>query len=126
MNEKPIFVYSRRDAIADGVFKDVTPKAKEAGIRFETAISTNLWNTYICPCKKDRELGQDEMGRLWDVLWMFRQAARAVTNKATIIDFTVIFLMNGRPKTVKVWASIEANGPQDPTAGINIYLAEDY
>lgn len=66
--------YSRADAIADGVLVDVTPRAREAGIRYPVAMTSTVWNEYVeVPTGV---VGQDQAGRLWDVLWMFAVAAR--------------------------------------------------
>ena len=38
-----ISVYTRQDAIDDGIFVDVSEMAKEAGIKYPVAITTNLY-----------------------------------------------------------------------------------
>ena len=65
--------YSRAQAIEDGVLVDVSTVAKEAGIKFPVAMTATVWGQYVevpegVSC-------QDEHGRLWDILWMFRCAA---------------------------------------------------
>jgi hypothetical protein len=70
----PIFTYSRAQAIADGVLVDVTKTAKEAGIKFPVALTDTVHRAYVeVP---DGVVGQDERGRLWDILFMFAMAAR--------------------------------------------------
>ena len=61
-------------AIRDGVLIDVTKTAKEAGIIYPTAVTQAVWADYVkvpegVPC-------QDQEGRLWDILTMFRFAAK--------------------------------------------------
>ena len=69
-----IHTYTRAQALADGVLVDVTESAREAGIVFPTALTAAAWAEYVrVPEGVD---GQDEAGRLWDVLWMFRVGAR--------------------------------------------------
>ena len=64
-----IFSYSRAQAIADGVLVDVTEMATEAGISVPTAVTAAVWERFVkVPDGVD---GQDERGRLWDVLSMF-------------------------------------------------------
>lgn len=70
-----VFRYTRAQAIADGVLVDVSAAAREAGIRFPTALTAAAWNEFIA-VPEGLEGVQDEAGRLWDILWMFRQAAR--------------------------------------------------
>ena len=86
-----IHSYTRQEAILDGVLVDVSETAREAGITFPVAVTRELWGGYIVPDDRSRKWGQSESGRLWDVLWMFRVAAR--NSSATILHFKVIFIM---------------------------------
>lgn len=67
-----IFVYTREQAIADGVLLDVTETAKEAGLSLHTVVTNAVWAEYVQvpACITS----QDESGRLWDILWMLRFA----------------------------------------------------
>jgi len=65
-----IYAYTRAQAIDDGVLIDVSPMAREAGISYPTALTSAVWERYVRV--PDGVSGQDENGRLWDVLWMFR------------------------------------------------------
>jgi len=67
-----IFAYSREQAIADGVLVDVSEMAREAGFRFPVAVTRAVWEQYVAV--PESVPWQDEDGRLWDVLWMFRCA----------------------------------------------------
>jgi hypothetical protein len=67
-----IFVYTRKQAIEDGVLIDITNTAKEAGLRFPTAITSTAWSEYVAV--PHGVMGQDEDGRLWDIVWMLRFA----------------------------------------------------
>ncbi len=71
----PIHTYSRAEAIEDGMLIDVTETAKEAGIKYPVAVTTELYNI-IEPTEKEQAQGQDLEGRLWDTLFMFTLAAR--------------------------------------------------
>jgi hypothetical protein len=69
--------YSRAQAIEDGLLVDVSSMAWEAGIKFPVAMTRTVWGKYVegpegVKC-------QDETGRLWDILWMFRCAAARFT-----------------------------------------------
>jgi hypothetical protein len=65
-----IHSYTRAQAIEDGMLIDVTETAKEAGFRMPVAVTTRVWTQCVeVPAKVQ---GQDEMGRLWDVLWLCR------------------------------------------------------
>lgn len=69
-----IHVYTRAQAIEDGVLVDVTETAKEAGINYPVAITQAVWAEYVAV--PDGVECQDESGRLWDVLWMLAVAIR--------------------------------------------------
>ena len=67
-----IFAYTRKQALADGVQVDVTTTAKEAGIKFPMFLTRAVFDAYVAvPLDVT---GQDEAGRLWDVVWMTRFA----------------------------------------------------
>ena len=72
-----ISTYTREQAIADGVLVDVTDTARQAGIRYPVALTAAVWADCVAWDAEDNErkqTAQYESGRLWDVLWMFRQA----------------------------------------------------
>lgn len=74
INGKLIHSYSRAQAIADGVLVDVTDLAKEAGFTVPVVISSQVYGGFINPhqvqegCCSRNWVGQDEKGRLWDML----------------------------------------------------------
>jgi len=72
-----ISVYTRAQAIEDGVLIDVSKMGKEAGIVYPVAVTQRVWNEVVTPDDRSRPYGQSEEGRLWDVLWMLSIAARA-------------------------------------------------
>lgn len=75
---KPIFVYTRAQAIEDGWLIDVTETAREAGFRVPVAVTQAVWEECVAWTDTDseRQTYQDEAGRLWDVLWMAMMAIR--------------------------------------------------
>jgi len=69
-----IYAYTRAQAIEDGELVDVSETAREAGIKFPVAVTRAVWVKYVeIP---EGVTCQDERGRLWDILWMFRRNAR--------------------------------------------------
>ncbi len=70
-----IHAYTRAQAVADGVLIDVSETAREAGFRYPVALTRAVWDEHVVvpPLVE----GQDEAGRLWDVLTMLRFAIRA-------------------------------------------------
>ena len=78
-----ISVYTRAQALADGVLIDAGPMAREAGFRWPVAVTAAAWEDCVAWSESDcdRQTHQDPSGRLWDVLFMAAYAARA--NAAT-------------------------------------------
>jgi hypothetical protein len=83
-SEHPIFgkvisVYTRAQALADGVLIDAGSMAREAGFRWPVAITAGAWADCVAwdDADSERQTHQDQSGRLWDVLFMAAYAARA-------------------------------------------------
>ena len=101
--------YSRRDALADGVLIDVTDTAREAGFRVPVALTAaaHAAAVEIPP----GVTGQDEVGRLWDVLTMLRHSARGRAGEGSTVFFDVLVLnCGGVPRPVRLKAVC---GPDD-------------
>jgi hypothetical protein len=108
----PTDAYTRRQALADGVLIDVTTTAKEAGFCFPVAVTVALWSRYVRV--PDGMEGQDEAGRLWDILQMLRYAIRQRRNHADTVLFNFSVRNDQRPQQpVKLKAVC---GPDDAGA----------
>ena len=78
-----IHVYTRAQALADGVLVDVSQAAREAGFRIPVALTRAAWADCVEWTEADearKATTQDEAGRLWDVVWMAHLAARTCGN----------------------------------------------
>ena len=79
---EPIHIYTRAQAIEDGVLIDVSTTAREAGIVWPVALTSAAWSdTVQWGDADDKRKGggacwQSESGRLWDVVWMASRAIR--------------------------------------------------
>ncbi|MGO4416846.1 DUF6573 family protein [Cupriavidus sp. KB_39] len=73
-----ISVYTRAQAIADGVLIDVTAKANDAGFKVPVALTATVWAEAVAWSAEDsvRQIHQDERGRLNDLLWVAVNLAR--------------------------------------------------
>jgi hypothetical protein len=96
-----IFQYSRAQAIEDGVLIDLTEWAKETGFKIPVACTAAVWNGYVVPTDRTREIGQSERGRAHDLLWMLFNAIRKGGNGDTLL-FQVMFLQT--PHRHGVWS----------------------
>lgn len=83
-----VHAYTRADAIADGVLVDVTPTAREAGFSVPVALTEAAWLDCVAWTDADtaRQVTQDEAGRLWDVLWMAKLAARRASGGDVVFE----------------------------------------
>lgn len=93
---EPISVYTRTQAIDDGLLVDLTEWAKETGFRFPVAITRAAWESFIAWPDDRHSLGQSERGRAHDVLWMLLCAVRA-SHGGSRIDFSVKRHIPGKP-----------------------------
>lgn len=83
-----IYSYTRAQAIADGVLVDVTETAREAGFRWPVTMTCAAWQDCVAWSEDDnqRQVYQDESGRLWDTLWMAFVAIRSA-NGGTQMEY---------------------------------------
>lgn len=87
---KPIYSYTRAQAIDDGVLVDVSDVAREAGFKVPVAITYAVFSQCVEWSDDDshKQTTQDASGRLWDVLVTARAAARA-NDEADTVHYTV-------------------------------------
>ena len=122
-----IHTYSRKQAVDDGVLIDVSDMAQEAGIRYPVAITANLFTTFIEPAPALTSLGQSTEGRLWDVLSMFRFAAKV--HSGSLLHFKVSFVTGAAAsggivhRTVSLKALCHPGDDMEPV--ITIMLPEE-
>src|SRR5690349_9655873 len=67
-----VYSYTRSQALADGVQVEVTKTAAEAGIKFPVFLTRGVFDSFVAV--PPGVTGQDEAGRLWDIVWMLRFA----------------------------------------------------
>jgi hypothetical protein len=119
-----IYSYTRAQAIADGVQVDVTKTAQEAGIKFPMFLTRAVWDTYVTVPKG--VTGQDEAGRLWDVVWMTRFAIlRAGSGGDRIPVALYVRNDNGAARLIKLIATCGARDIDDPQAAITVMLPDE-
>lgn len=115
-----VFVYTRAQAIEDGVLRDISPLAQEAGFRVPVAISHAAWSECVAVAPDD--VAQDETGRLWDVLQCLRFAARQLCGER-LLHFQVLVARGGmRPLPVRLKALC---GPGDDGEAVITILLPD-
>jgi len=119
-----IFSYTRKQAIADGVQVDVSSAAKEAGIRFPVFITRTAFDAYVTV--PPNVSGQDEAGRLWDVVWMLRFAIRKAAQGQSRLPFALYVRNDNRAaKLVKLVAMCGALDIEDPQPAITVMMPDE-
>src|SRR5262249_2205239 len=77
--------YCRKQAIPEGEPFDVSATAREAGIRYPTALTRRAWERYVKV--PERAIGETEAHRLGNVLAAFRTAAAEAAPRETALHF---------------------------------------
>ena len=119
-----IYSYSRAQAVADGVQVDVSKVAAEAGIRYPVFLTRAVFDTYVAV--PPDVTGQDEAGRLWDVVWLTRFGIiRARPGVDRIPVALYVRNDNRAPHLVKLVAMCGALDIDDPQPSITIMLPDE-
>lgn len=116
-----VYSYTRAQAIADGSQVDVSQTAREAGIQFPVFLTRGVFDR--CVVKPDGVSGQDEAGRLWDILTMLRHAIHKATSAQNRLTFS-LQVVNQRSRKELVHL-VAACGPLDmdkPNPAITVML----
>ena len=105
----PISVYTRRQAIEDGVLVDLMQSetvalVREAGFRFPVAMTTIAFCATVGEIDKPLPAGQDLQGRLWDVLWMLKLAIKSAEPGNDRVKFSVVVWDGKRRNKVSLWS----------------------
>ena len=119
-----IYAYSRSQAVADGVQVDVTKTAQEAGIKFPMFLTRAVFDNYVAV--PPDVTGQDEAGRLWDLIWMTRFAIlrnHGYTDRLPVALY--VRNDNHRAKLVKLIATCSALDIDDPQPALTLMMPDE-
>jgi len=102
----------------------VSSVAAKAGIRFPAYITRSVFENYVAV--PPDVSGQDEAGRLWDVVWMLRFAIRKSAHGQSRLPFA-LYVRNddSRPKLVKLIAVCSARDMDDPQPTITVMMPDE-
>ena len=122
-----IYSYTRAQAVADGVQVDVTKTAQEAGIKFPVFLTRTVFDAYVAvPGGRAQAPGQDEAGRLWDIVWMLRFG---ILRSRPGVDRIPVALYvrneNRRAKLVKLIATCGALDIDHPQPAITVMMPDE-
>ena len=120
-----IYTYTRSQAIADGFQVEVTKTAAEAGIRFPVFITRGVYEQ--CVAVPPGVTGQDEAGRLWDVVWMLRFAImRSQPGTSRLVVALYVRNSDSQPaRLTKLIATAGAVDIDDPAPAITVMLPDE-
>lgn len=107
-----ISLYTRAQALADGVLVDVSGLAREAGFKFPVAVTADL-QAALEPGEAEQALGQDYTGRLWDVLWMLRCAIRGAGESGQVRFRVILATADGGKLEHPGFGLLAVCGPGD-------------
>jgi hypothetical protein len=122
---EPIAVYTRRQAIEDGVLVDLMQPetvglVREAGFKFPVAMTAGAFAATVAEIGESLPAGQDIQGRLWDVLWMLACAIKTAVSTDRV-KFRVSVWNGRRRDEVKLWSLC---GPGDDAAPVVTIMLE--
>lgn len=119
-----IYAYSRAQAVADGFQVDVSKIATEAGILFPVFLTRTVYDAYVTV--PPNVTGQDEAGRLWDILHMLRFAIyKAQPDQVRVYFALYVRNDNRRAKLVKLIATCGASDIDDPKPAITVMMPDE-
>jgi hypothetical protein len=116
-----IDMYSRAEALEDGVLIDAGKLAKEAGFCFPVAFTRAVWEGFIDPGTMG--LGQSIDGRLWDTLQLLRRAIKAAPVGENTMRFRCIYIMGAESRLVTLKAVCGPGDKGEPV--ITVLLPEE-
>ena len=120
-----IYTYTRAQAVADGFQIDVSKTAQEAGIRFPVFITRGVYEQ--CVAVPPGVTGQDEAGRLWDVVWMLRFAILRAKPGATRLT-VALYVRNSDKQPARLMTLRATAGAVDvdnPAPAITVMLPDE-
>ena len=119
-----IYSYTRALAVADGFQVEVSTTAAEAGIKFPVFLTRAVFDAYVeVP---PGVTGQDEAGRLWDIVWMLRFAIRR--SRAGADRLPVALYVRNDNRAARLIKLIATCGPldlDDPQPAITVMMPDE-
>ena len=119
-----IYSDTRAQAVADGVQVEVTKTAAEAGIKFPVFLTRSVFDSFVTV--PPGVTGQDEAGRLWDIVWMLRFAIRKARPDADRLPFALYVRNDNRAaRLIKLIATCGPLDIDDPQPAITVMMPDE-
>jgi uncharacterized protein DUF6573 len=111
---------TRKDLLREGILVDVSTLAAQAGFIYPVAVGRSVWDAYVAV--PPGVSGQDETGRLWDILRMLSVAVRRSDEGSLIRFYLLVRNDNWQPRPVRLKALC---GPGDDAEPVITILLPD-
>ena len=119
-----IYAYTRKQAIEDGFQVDVSSTAAEAGIKFPVFLTRAVFDAYVVV--PSNVTGQDEAGRLWDIVWMLRYGIKCSPDGSNPIQVSLRVRNDNRAaRLVKLIANCGPMDIDDPQPAITVMMPDE-
>jgi hypothetical protein len=123
-----VYSYTRSQAIADGFQVEVSKAARGAGTTYAVFLTRAVYDNYVAV--PAGVTGQDEAGRLWDIVWMLRFAIRKARQggKCGSHRLPVAFYVrndNHRARLIKLIAVCGPLDLDDPAPAITVMMPDE-
>ena len=119
-----LYTYSRSQAVADGLQVEVSKVAEEAGIRFPVFLTRAVYDSFVRV--PPGVTGQDEAGRLWDIVWMLRFAIRKAQHGQARLPLALYVRNDNKaPRLIKLVAMCGPLDIDEPKPAITIMLPDE-
>jgi len=120
-----VHTYTRSQAIADGFQVEVSKVAQEAGITHPVFLTRAVYDNYVTV--PAGVTGQDEAGRLWDVVWMLRFGMRKAQSGQTRLSYA-LYVRNSDNHPARLIKLVAVCGPldiDDPSPAITVMMPDE-
>ena len=123
--ENIISIYSRREALEDGIQVDVSTTAKEAGIKFPVFLTRSVFEQYVAV--PPGVFCQHEFSRLLNIVWTLKRAiGQGAANVARLS--MELYFRNLNTGSTEFTTLVAECGPldfDDPRPAITIMLPDE-
>jgi len=119
-----VYSHTRSQAVADGFQVEVTKVSSEAGIKCPMFLTRDVFDNYVTV--PEGVTGQDEAGRLWDLVWMTRMAVlRAPNGGERVLVQLHVRNDNGPPRLVILLAVCGPLDIDDPQPAFTLMMPDE-
>lgn len=127
-----IYTYTTKQAISDGVLVEIE-EAKDYGFSMPVLVTSSVWEAYIkwSDEDSDRQVYQDQSGRLHDIFTMLNYAIKLSKEDTNRLLFKLYAIPRDRaskrrlPKEVVLKAVVGAYDFNDPKPAITIMQRDE-